>query len=300
MGIVSPPPYESTPAHPEQRSPPEPIAAAPSTKAGKRAKASLRDRLQSESSSFAFESLLDDSAAFHQPRVSINSKDCAEMVWIPPCEFDLSGRQNDILDSSSQCHFLAGFWMYKNPVTVAQYRRFYADIGRTLRNAPQFGWDEEHPMVNVNWHFADAYARWAGADLPSEREWERAACGIDRRRFPWGDEWDPSKCHNSVEGGQSGPTRVNCHLSGASHDGVQDMAGNVWEWTADWYELPQVASDRAEQALESRPSQYRVLRGGSWGNGTIADFFTSTRVPCDPDVRGETIGFRCIIRSNSV
>jgi len=298
MTLVAPSAGDLVPAEVIDRSPSEVLVDLPASKPKKRGKTSLRDRLQSESSSFAFDSLLHESAAASQTRTSVNPRDGAELVWIAPGEFTMGSRDDKRQGECGRTIFLNGFWIYRSPVTVGQYRRFYQEIGRNLKHPPQWGWDDEHPIVNVSWSFAHAYAQWAGADLPKETEWERAAGGASGRRFPWGNEWDPSRCHNSVATRQFGTSRV-CHYNcGASPEGVEDMAGNVWEWTADWFEPPSQPGLASYDGLSN--GSHRVLRGGSWGNEHISDFDVTVRVPCDPDARGESIGFRCVVRSTSV
>ena len=87
-------------------------------------------------------------------------------------------------------------------------------------------------MVNVDWNDANAYAEWAGAALPTEAEWEKAARGTDGRIYPWGNDWDRTKCVNAVHSTMP----VGSIPAGASPYGCQDMAGNVWQWCADWYD----------------------------------------------------------------
>jgi formylglycine-generating enzyme required for sulfatase activity len=260
-----------------------------------RSGSSLRQRLQSQSASFAFDALLPSPAV---PEVSqstaTNTKDGAAMVWIPPGWF-CPGPDGPAGSGAAESQFLAGFWIYKSPVTVAQYRAFYTEIGRTLRHAPRWGWDDEHPMVNVSWDFAAAYADWAGGSLPSDAEWEWAARGADGRRFPWGDDWYASRCRNSVAARQFGPAKVCSHPHGATPDGVEDMAGNVWEWTADWFVPRRAGAASMEFSARATQLKHRTLRGGSWGNDAIADFCARTRVPCEPEARGESIGFRCVV-----
>jgi gamma-glutamyl hercynylcysteine S-oxide synthase len=142
-------------------------------------------------------------------------------------------------------------------------------------------WNQpEHPVVGVSYYEAEAYAKWAGKRLPTEREWEKAARGTDGREYPWGDAFDIEKCNISGSG-IGGTTRVNRYPNGVSPYGCYDMAGNVWEWTDAWY-------DKSETM--------KVLRGGSW-------FISYERARCacrfrgDPDSGGSGIGFRCAMTS---
>ena len=146
----------------------------------------------------------------------------------------------------------------KYPVTVAQYRKFCEATDRKMPNAPDWGWQDSHPIVNVTWDDATAFAEWVGASLPTETQWEKAARGTDGREYPWGDTWDASKCANGV-GHYTSPQPVGSYASGASPYGCMDMAGNVWEWCADLYE---------------GMGHFRVLRGGGWRYGSSHHIYT--------------------------
>jgi hypothetical protein len=147
------------------------------------------------------------------------------------------------------------------PVTVAEYQRFVEDGGYAEErwwkaggaNEPRdWGEQTQHlnwPLTGVSWYEAAAYAAWAGARLPREAEWELAARGKEGREYPWGKEEPDATRANYFESGPGHPTPVGLYPCGATPEGVQDMAGNVWEWVDDWYD-------------ESHTG--RALRGGSW------------------------------------
>jgi formylglycine-generating enzyme required for sulfatase activity len=148
---------------------------------------------------------------------------------------------------------------------------------------------ENHPVVRVTWNDAAAYCAWLDKRLPSEAEWEKAARGAEEYRFPWGNEWDPASA-NTVASGLRGTTAVGSYGAGASPYGVEDMAGNVWEWTADWYQpYPGNAVNDPYYG-----EKCRVTRGGGWFDGE-SQAVTYSRNCADPDKTAiDELGFRCV------
>ena len=134
----------------------------------------------------------------------------------------------------------------------------------------------DHPVVGVSYYEAEAYAAWIGKRIPTERQWERVACGTDGRGYPWGDEFNHDRC-NTAESGFNKTTNVSRYSSGASLLGCYDLAGNVREWTSSWFD-------------DMRSG--RVLRGGSWkDNRSYAR--CASRKRRKPTRRTNFIGFRC-------
>ncbi|MGH2521226.1 MAG: formylglycine-generating enzyme family protein [Anaerolineales bacterium] len=164
------------------------------------------------------------------------------------------------------------YWIALTPVTNAQYREFVEATKRDWKpSAP-----DDHPAVNVSWHDALAYCKWLteklqqkgeitaneAVRLPTEAEWEKAARGEYGNEWPWGNEWDASRCNN-VESNIGGTTPVGKYSpAGDSPYGVADMAGNVWEWCRSLYKPYPYRSDDGREDLNAEGD--RVLRGGSF------------------------------------
>ena len=185
-----------------------------------------------------------------------------EMITIPAGNFIMG---SDKYDNEKPAHqvYLDTYEISKNLVTVAQYRFFCQMTARKMPDPPSWGWADDHPMVNLGWYDADDYCRWAGGRLPTEAEWEKAARGTDGREYPWGNEWDKTKCANSEQEMKS-TDPVGHYPSGASPYGCMDMAGNVWQWCSDWYDPAYYKESPAKNPKGADSGTYRVERGGGW------------------------------------
>lgn len=189
---------------------------------------------------------------------------------------------------------LPEFYIDKYEVTNADYRKFVEAAGHRAPFHWQNGFPEDradHPVILVSWSDAKTYCEWAGKRLPTEAEWEKAARGTDGRQFPWGDDFSLDKVNTSGE--YQGTTRVGMFADGVSPYGAMDMAGNVQEWTEDWYK--QYTKNDFED--KDYGEKFKVVRGGSWGgmgHYIVKTYVrTSYRNIAPPEGFYDDVGFRC-------
>jgi formylglycine-generating enzyme required for sulfatase activity len=153
---------------------------------------------------------------------------------------------------------------------------------------------DEYPVSGVSWFAAREFCEWRNSRLPTELEWEKAARGSEGFEYPWGNEWDPKIANTGDDGEwEEGLAPVGSYKGNKSPYGAYDMAGNVWEWVADWYE-PYPGSTYQSEAFGQRN---RVLRGGGGGVGhyAISYFFrAATRQFSEPEMESDDVGFRCV------
>jgi len=200
---------------------------------------------------------------------------------------------------------LARFRLDRHEVTNLRYRQCVAagvcakPILPTSRQRPHYYDDptfDDYPVIYVSWPQADAFCRWTGGRLPTEAEWEKAARGPapSLRTFPWGDKAPDCSVAN-MGGAEScvGDTdRVGRRLAGQSPYGALDLAGNVWEWVADWYDASYYATSPGRAPAGPRRGELKVMRGGCWDSGA-----SNLRVSCRkaelPAAWADDVGFRC-------
>lgn len=215
----------------------------------------------------------------------INPQDGAEMICIPAGRFLMGSRsvtdQNTKDESPQHRVYLDAYWIYTRPVSVMQYREFCEATHRAMPPKPQGGWRDFHPIVNVTWDDAAAYARWARVALPTEAQWEKAARGTDGRLYPWGNtekearrDPEPAKQQQPVKvfnvpdpyadwKEPSQTSMIGCHQDRDSPYGCEDMVGNVFQWCADWYDNTYYKRSPYRNPCGPPKGEWHALRGGS-------------------------------------
>lgn len=199
---------------------------------------------------------------------------------------------------------LPAFWLDTHEVTNARY----ADAVRAGAARAPYHWGgptppaaiAEHPVYNVSWDEASGYCTRRGGRLPTEAEWERAARGGRQDDdYPWGNDYVAAN-----PPGTTGPPPRRAHSASAfgpkpvgtfppNDVGLYDMSGNVWEWTADWYDLYYYSVSPVDAPTGPATGLYRVIRGGSWADGEIRHGSVYFRNFTRPGTRQPTVGFRC-------
>ena len=193
-------------------------------------------------------------------------------------------------------------------VTNAQYAIFLNNLGQFENGDDFLDWGasdlqrqagrvvvrnryDDHPITGANWHGAHSYCQWVQKRLPSEAEWEKSARGVDGRTYPWGRRSDTSRA-NYHQLNTARTAAVGSFGGGVSPYGVHDMAGNVAEWVADWYDDTYYGRAPYRNPAGPDHATYKVIRGGSW-EMTSGEVRTSYREVVPPSFQARDVGFRC-------
>lgn len=218
--------------------------------------------------------------------------------------------QNDFWDEAPPHEVtMSEFWIDQTEVTNAMYAKCVKEGActppqkyRSSTRDSYYGNSTfaNYPVVFVDWKQANTYCQWVGKQLPTEAQWEYAARGTDGRTYPWGN--DPPSCQLANYSQSNGVDcvgdtwEVGTHPTGMSPFGVYDMAGNAWEWVADWY--GKYSSETATDPTGPSTGEKRVLRSGSWF-GNVSRIRTVNRGTDDPLITYFSYGFRCAMKDES-
>ncbi|MDR4506800.1 MAG: formylglycine-generating enzyme family protein [Candidatus Brocadiaceae bacterium] len=226
-----------------------------------------------------------------------------DMVLIPAGEFIMGENTRykwtfllsyNIYDGPAHKVYLDAYYIDRYEVTNEQYRKFVEETGHRgsiCWNDSRFNGPKK-PVTGVTWDDAMAYAKWAGKRLPTEAEWEKAARGADNRLWPWGNEIFSEETCNVWETKFRKTTDVGIFEKGKSPYGCYDMAGNAWEWCADYYDQNYYFQSPSNNPKGPEFAQQKVIRGGSFlWFGHYARCSARYRVP--HYARNQQIGFRC-------
>jgi iron(II)-dependent oxidoreductase len=229
-----------------------------------------------------------------------------EMVSVPAGVFWMGSEEGEIDEKPVRQVWIDSFYIDRFPITNAQYAVFLTE---TNHEKPLYWNDDKcnnpvQPVVGVSWDDANAFCAWRSGKehalfrLPTEAEWEKAARGDDKRKYPWGNQ-PPDKKHATTEITEKMPCVGMCEL-GRSPWGVSDLVGNVWNWCFDWYDKNYYMNSSQKNPSGPQDGVRRIVRGGNWVflgccSGTPAYALrTSRRNSFHPSIQKKSIGFRCV------
>ncbi len=250
----------------------------------------------------------------------VSDIDSMTMVYVPAGEFLMGSPEGVGMDDEHPQHtvYLDAYWIDQTEVTNAMFAMCVkagsciepASTGSFLIDSyfgnPAYA---DYPVIFVRWDQAQIYCEWAGRQLPTEAQWEKAARGTDGRIYPWGSDFncktgnynDETEINDAVVAGGSNcdgyavTAPVGNYPTGASPYGALDMAGNVWEWVEDWYDY--YPSDRMTNPSGPLDGLERIQRGGSWLS-LENNILSAYRGGSDPIGSREDLGFRCAISAS--
>jgi len=244
------------------------------------------------------------------------------LVYIPEGDFTMGDSANtaqaECLKTDRDCPYdwftdeapahkvyLSPFWIDKSEVTNAMYALcvkagacLLPDSSSSRSRSSYFGNFQfaNYPVIYVTWYDANTYCSWSGQHLPSEAEWEKVARGTDERIYPWGNSAPDCSIANyypiNHDPCMGDTTAVDSYPANVSPYGVLNMAGNVWEWTADWYSDTFYSSSPQSNPNGPATGTKRIMRGGAWS--FYENVLRSTNRHGDvPDHSDDSLGFRC-------
>jgi formylglycine-generating enzyme required for sulfatase activity len=254
------------------------------------------------------------------------------MVFVPAGEFTMGSENGASDEKPVHQVYLDAFWIDQTEVTNAMFAKFIDDTGYETdaeKKGKSYVYQggswievnganwlhpsgpnsdisgrERHPAIHVSWNDAVEYCEWRDDRLPTEAEWEKAARGTDERTYPWGNEFDGTKLNfcdknctlgkvdKNIDDGYIDTAPVGSYENGKSPYSLYDMAGNIWEWVSNWYDV-YLYPGGDKNASSNFGKTHRVLRGGSWGNSEN-NVRSANRGWFTPTFTSNFIGFRCV------
>ncbi|MYC76547.1 formylglycine-generating enzyme family protein [Candidatus Poribacteria bacterium] len=238
------------------------------------------------------------------------SAQAPDMVLIAAGEFLMGSDDGERDERPVHTVYLDAFYIDPYEVTVGEYKRFLEETNhRPLPNSvSRTSPTDQHPVVEVNWHDAMAYAQWAGKRLPTEAEWEKAARGgLIGQDYPWEGRIDANTANygNNTKAGTHQERTTPVGTYPANGYGLYDMSGNVAEWCLDTYQRkfyengqqrnPVAGAENVQQAIANAAThkERRVVRGGSW-SFNAKSVRVANRLAEKPSLLSSDVGFRCV------
>ena len=238
-------------------------------------------------------------------------KDGARMALIPKGLFHMgvpqAARDGGVDERPNHEVFVNDLYMDIYEVTNGRYLQFVTETGHRVPQHPTDAirglWKgnmmpesvTDLPVINVDWFDAKAYCEWAGKRLPTEAEWEKAAKGDNDWRFAWGDV-EPTNEHANFNQlawrGEATLVQVGMYEKGKSPYGIYDVAGNVWEWVSDWYQVDYYSHSPTHNPQGPETGKYKAVRSSGW-QGETPQMRVFTRIKSLPTDRNDSTGFRC-------
>jgi len=263
------------------------------------------DPLSTEQPTEANTAATEEAAVFAEPAggTFMLWTDNSYVVYVPAGEFDMGKDETDPSDHApAHAVTLGGFWIQQAEVSNAMYA-LCVSLGVCTpptheTGTPNWYTDPEYanaPVVGVDWFQAEAYCEWIDARLPTEAEWEKAARGTTGDPYPWGDAEPGCTLLNFADClAEPAPEVVRTYPLGASPYNLADTAGNVFEWTADWYAEDYYTASPSSNPGGPASGEARVVRGSSYLT-SAEDVGIFLRTSQDPETERADLGFRCVL-----
>jgi formylglycine-generating enzyme required for sulfatase activity len=236
-----------------------------------------------------------------------------EFVNIPAGKFAMGVPDGEGYNYMRPKHtvYLDAYQISKYEVTNLQFAQFIASSGYPAQNWRKCGDNTppnypdsypNYPVINVSWNDAKSFCDWQNYSLPTEAQWEKAARGTDARKYPWGNTWLAGKCNHW--GTPALPEMLDIYKErgimpkGSFPDkdtpyGARDMAGNVSEWVADWWQYDYYSFSPPRNPTGPARGENKIIRGGSWA--VRGDYCgCANRAGENPEKRDTDLGFRCV------